>query len=453
MKAHPSVSALLRFALLAVLLAAGCAKSVPPAEEPNAEAELSVAEADTSPLAVQAARDGGEAIVALTPELIRELDPDSRFSLGLDRAARDGFQVLNHKRVMLATSRLALDSEGRHIVELLLPLRRPMVKKIVLFNDELPSSGRSSRIDGVLSTYPSVRVFERSPSALELAPAMIADTDIVVLDLPIRPGRFYGEVAFVGAVLRAAAKANVPVLLLDRPVSLRQYAEDGPLGDVSARGSVASYFPTVAVPNMTPGEIATLFNTRFGLQAELEVLPLLHWDRGDGCEPLVAALERNGTSPQTNLDEWSRYVTASGQAAQWQLVADLLPPALSPAVVESGEDASLRLTLPADGPATFAGDLESLLPNGMEVVSAESSISVSFAGDIPPATTAFLIWAAWTKDRPEAVPAGDETLFASQALFDGLRQGRNPQEIIRRWALDPARQDFVERRSEYLLYR
>ncbi len=424
-----------------------------PASTPGENEAFAVAESDTSPLAREVQKEREQPVIPLTPELLKQLDPDQRFSLGLDRIARENFERLDHKRVMVATSRLALDSEGSHLLELLLSHRKPMVRKVVLFNDELPTSGRSTQIDRVLSRHPEVRAFERSPSALNITEPMMSEADVVLLDVPIRPGRFYGETAFIGAVLRAAAVQNVPVVLLDRPIAWQNFNLDGPVCDSSLLGSSSCYFPVVTLPSMTAGETAILFNTTFGLQAELDVVTLLDWDREDGYRPLVEALNRSEATAHEALSEWGEYVTENGDLAQWRLVAALSPPELSPSVMEAENSAYLELTLPPETPEGFRDLLDSFFTNEVQVEQKESSATLSAAKQITPATVAFYIWAAWTSGRPEALPKGAATGFANESIFDGLRQGQSPQDIIRRWTMQASRQDFVERRSEYLLYR
>ena len=159
--------------LLSVFLAAcgGASKESPTAV---ASPDQTAAEAPpSSRLAVQTRFRANDTLIPLSDGVLQELAPEARFSLGLDRMVRSKFEPLHHKGVLVVTNRLAVDSEGVHLLESLLMEEKPLVKTVVLFNDELPTPGRSAALDRILAAFPEVRVFERGAFCEAAEPAIV----------------------------------------------------------------------------------------------------------------------------------------------------------------------------------------------------------------------------------------------------------------------------------------
>jgi uncharacterized protein YbbC (DUF1343 family) len=78
--------------------------------------------------------------------------------------------------------------------------------------------------------------------------------------------------------MRAAARLDLPVIVCDRPNPIGGDAVEGARLDPSC-SSFVGQFPIPMRHGMTIGEIARLFNTAFGIGAQLEVVPLEGWRR------------------------------------------------------------------------------------------------------------------------------------------------------------------------------
>jgi uncharacterized protein YbbC (DUF1343 family) len=107
---------------------------------------------------------------------------------------------------------------------------------------------------------------------------MLAELDALVIDLQDVGARIYTFVYTMANCLRAAARHGVPVIVCDRPNPIGGEAVEGP---VLAAGyeSFVGLFPIPMRHGMTIGELARLFNERFGIGAELEVVRLEGWRR------------------------------------------------------------------------------------------------------------------------------------------------------------------------------
>src|SRR5262249_364484 len=80
--------------------------------------------------------------------------------------------------------------------------------------------------------------------------------------------------------LEGAAKANIDVIVLDRPVPITGSIVQGPLTD-PGRQSFTTYMSVPVRHGMTMGELAQMFNGERKLNARLKVVPLEGWIRGD----------------------------------------------------------------------------------------------------------------------------------------------------------------------------
>jgi uncharacterized protein YbbC (DUF1343 family) len=80
--------------------------------------------------------------------------------------------------------------------------------------------------------------------------------------------------------LEEAAKAGLPFYVLDRPDPVTGVHVEGPMLDADLHSFVGCY----AMPlryGMTPGELATMANAERQLHADLHVVKMANWQRGD----------------------------------------------------------------------------------------------------------------------------------------------------------------------------
>ncbi len=109
--------------------------------------------------------------------------------------------------------------------------------------------------------------------------AMLAGVDTLIVDLQDVGLRYYTYASTVRAVLKAAARRRLPVILLDRPNPLGGIIMDGPVADPA----FLSFVGAARVPirhGLTLGELARWMNEREGIGAPLQVIPMHGWRRG-----------------------------------------------------------------------------------------------------------------------------------------------------------------------------
>jgi uncharacterized protein YbbC (DUF1343 family) len=196
--------------------------------------------------------------------------------LGVDVLVRDSFAPLEGARVGLVTHAAARTRDGRRTLEVL--ARAEEVELVKLFAPEHGlSSRREGRVRGRREPVTRLRVHSLFGRTRKPTPEMLADIDVLVVDLQDVGVRFYTYGATVKNLLEAAAENDKRVVILDRPNPLNGTSVEGPVLDYDALGSFVNYYPLPIRHGMTLGELARLLNEDIG--AELEIVRSEGWSR------------------------------------------------------------------------------------------------------------------------------------------------------------------------------
>src|SRR5262249_7624896 len=113
-----------------------------------------------------------------------------------------------------------------------------------------------------------------------ITPQMLRGVDVLVEDIQDVGARFYTYACMTLVILEAAGKSRVPVYLLDRPNQITGVHVEGPVLDASLH-NVPNCYALPVRHGMTLGELATTFNTESKLGADLHVIRMKNWERGD----------------------------------------------------------------------------------------------------------------------------------------------------------------------------
>jgi uncharacterized protein YbbC (DUF1343 family) len=200
-------------------------------------------------------------------------------ALGSDLLFESG--RLRGRRIGLVANPASVDGSFRHVVD-----RAASAAGVTLAAVFGPQHGfRANLQDNMIETPHARDERRRVPvhslysDTREPTAEMLAELDALVIDLQDVGARIYTFVYTMANCLRAASRHGVPVLVCDRPNPIGGEAVEGPM---LAPGyeSFVGLFPIPMRHGMTIGELARLFNERFGIGAELEVVPLEGWHRG-----------------------------------------------------------------------------------------------------------------------------------------------------------------------------
>jgi uncharacterized protein YbbC (DUF1343 family) len=110
--------------------------------------------------------------------------------------------------------------------------------------------------------------------------AMLKDVDVLVYDLQEVGGRTWTYVSTMALAMQSAAKKGIPFVVLDRPNPIGGEIVEGALLDPKYKSFVGMY-PIPARHGMTVGELATMFNQKFGIGADLRVARVANWRRSE----------------------------------------------------------------------------------------------------------------------------------------------------------------------------
>jgi len=109
-------------------------------------------------------------------------------------------------------------------------------------------------------------------------PRALEGLDVLVADLQDVGARYYTFVWTMALAMRGAARAALPVVVLDRPNPLGGEKLEGNMPDPRFASFVGLY-PLPTRHGMTIGELAGYLNDTHGLGCDLTVVPMLGWQR------------------------------------------------------------------------------------------------------------------------------------------------------------------------------
>ncbi len=196
---------------------------------------------------------------------------------GLDVLLTDSLHVVAGRRIGLVTNHAGVDRAGIHAVE---RLRQAGVTLVALFSPEHGFRGTADPGESVASSVDSATglpIYSLYGKTSSPTAEMLQGVDLIVIDLPDVGARHYTYISTTIEVMRAAAAAGKPVVVLDRPNPIGGTVQ-GPVLDPALRSFVGS----LEVPirhGMTLGEQARLANADLGIGARLTVVPAGGWRR------------------------------------------------------------------------------------------------------------------------------------------------------------------------------
>ncbi len=199
---------------------------------------------------------------------------------GLDVLEQDAFASLRGPRVGLLTNQTGLDRQGRRNVDVMLAAG---VKVATLYAPEHGITGAKDQpnIGDSRDEATGLPVFSLYfNSRFRLTPEMLKGVDLLVFDIQDVGARFYTYSCTMLDTLEEAAKAKIPFYVLDRPNPVTGLHVEGPMLDANLK-SFAGCYDLPVRHGLTMGELATMANTERKWNADLHVIKMQNWQRGD----------------------------------------------------------------------------------------------------------------------------------------------------------------------------
>ena len=222
-----------------------------------------------------------------TPEAFRRVDasavpvpPNQGPTLaGIDVLASEGFAPLVGKRVGLLTNQTGRTRGGVSTIDALAGARG--VKLVALFS---PEHGIRGQVDAAVASSRDEKtglpIYSLYGATERPTAEMLQGLDAIVVDLQDIGARFYTYPSAVAYVMEEAARRKIAVVVLDRPDPIDGFDVEGPMQDATGH-AYTGYLRMPIRHGMTIGELARLFNTEAAIGADLTVVPMRNWRRGE----------------------------------------------------------------------------------------------------------------------------------------------------------------------------
>ncbi|MGE3953619.1 MAG: exo-beta-N-acetylmuramidase NamZ domain-containing protein [Parachlamydiales bacterium] len=291
---------------------------------------------------------------------------------------------------------------------------------------------------------------------------MLKGIDLLVFDIQDVGSRNYTYASTLFYAMEEAAKAKIPVVVLDRPNPINGQMVDGPVLEKKLR-SFLGYLEVPYCHGMTIGELARFFNGEYQIGCQLKVIRMKGWKRSMS----FADCELPWTPLSPNIPDWETacYFPATGLLGEALTnisigVGYTLPFKVVGAPWIDGE--KLAATLNKQGFAgiqfqpfaftPFSGRFKGQLCNGVRLV-------ITDYATFKPASTQFLILGVLKSLYPEKVKEGipkNREMLAKASGSEAFYQILADEPYIS-WKLiglhGKEREAFKKRRAPYLLYK
>src|SRR5205814_759728 len=202
---------------------------------------------------------------------------DAQVLTGIDALERDGFKQLNGLRIGLVTNQTGRDRGGRSTIDIL--FKAPNVKLVALFSPEHGIRGLADeKVSDTKDDQTGLPIYSLYGETRRPKPEQLKDLDALVYDIQDVGVRFYTYSTTLGYLLEEAAKAKLPVFVLDRPNPIDGVDVEGPPADAD-KLSFTAYHTTPVRHGLTVGELAGLYNDERKIGCDVRVIKMENWRR------------------------------------------------------------------------------------------------------------------------------------------------------------------------------
>ena len=389
----------------------------------------------------RAAESGG----LLAPEAAEVLN-------GIDVLARGGFKELQGMRVGLITNHTGRDLSGRQTIDVLRDA--PGVKLVALFAPEHGIRGQlDDKVSDAVDEKTGLPVYSLYGETRRPRAEQLKDLDALVFDIQDVGVRFYTNMSTLGYAMEEAAKARVPVFVLDRPNPIGGADAEGPVAD-DDKLSFTAYHTLPVRHGMTAGELARLFNEQRKIGCDLRVIRMENWRRGMWLDatgqtwvnpsPNMRSLTEATLYPGVGLLEMTNVSVGRGTDTPFELVgAPWLDGRRLAAYLNGRGLAGVRFVPVRFSPrASVHKDAEC---GGVNLV-------VTDRARFRPVRAGLEMAVALRRLYPDDWKVEDyRRLLVNADTLERVRRADDPEEIERAW--QPRLAEFRRARARVLLYR
>ena len=370
---------------------------------------------------------------------------------GIDVLERDGFKQLAGLRIGLVTNHTGRNREGRATIDVL--NKAPGVRLVALFSPEHGIRGLADeKISDSKDDATGLPIYSLYGETRRPKPEQLKDLDALVYDIQDVGARFYTYISTLGHIMEEAAKAKIPVFVLDRPNPIGGIEVEGPTAD-SDKLAFVSYHTIPTRHGLTVGELAQLFNRQRKIGADLRVIKMDGWRRSMWFDetnltwinpsPNMRSLTEATLYPGVGLLETTNVSVGRGTDTPFEIVGapwikgDKLADYLNQRSIPGVRFVPLRFT----PKASVFKDEEC---GGVNII-------ITDRGAFRPLLTGMEMALALRKLYPNdwAVDKYLRLLVNADTL-ERIKRGETAREIVNSW--NSSLQEFRQARAEILLY-
>src|ERR1700722_6580565 len=378
---------------------------------------------------------------------------------GIDVLEEHDFDVLQFagrkKRIGLLTNPTGVDAQGQRTIDAL--AHAPGVSLDVIFSPEHGVTGTldTTDVSNSKDVATGVRVYSvygAKDSSRRPPLDLLKQLDAVVIDVQDAGVRFYTYETSLGYFLEAAAQAGIDVIVLDRPDPINGSFVQGPVSD-AGRESFTNYWNVPVRHGMTLGELAKMFTAARKIDANLTVIAMKGWQRGDWFDstglawvnpsPNLRSVTEAALYPGVGLVEGTNVSVGRGTDSPFELLgAPWMKGRELAAYLNARGISGVRFV-----PVTFTPTSSNYTNQKCEgvnlVLTERNALDAPELGVELASALRKLYPADFKMDRMIE-------LLVNQSAFDGLLSGKDPRRIAQDWQEDLDR--FEEIRKKYLIY-
>jgi uncharacterized protein YbbC (DUF1343 family) len=222
-------------------------------------------------------------LISCQPSVIEKLpvyhNIENNFMLGVDNFVINYTNMVTGKRVGLLTNPSGVNSKLQATSDIF--FKNDQINLKALFGPEHGIRGAiyaGEKITTSIDENNGLPVYSLYGKTRKPSLEMLKDLDVIIVDIQDIGLRAYTYIYTMAMVMEAVAENGKQVIVLDRP---------NPIGGVRVEGNLVEeeYFSFVGlypIPyqhGMTIGELALLFNSEYGINCKLDVIPMIGWKR------------------------------------------------------------------------------------------------------------------------------------------------------------------------------
>jgi len=408
----------------------------------------------------------------------KPLDPtgelaEAKVRPGISVLMSDSIHLIRGKRIGLITNNTGIDEKGVSDIDILRSrkARDAGVRLVQLFSPEHGLRGTEDRaVPNEVDQKSGLPVFSLYTSGTQPPPdSLVTGLDAIVFDLQDIGTRTWTYVGVMIYTMRAAARLQKQIIVLDRPNPITGYIIEGPLLDSALAnandpapgrpGQAYALYPMPLRHGMTMGEMARFFNEELKIRADLRVVPMQRWRRDIWFDltglpwvkpsPNMPDLKSAILYPGLVAFESTNLSVGRGTPFAFQrLGAPWLNAAATVAILRERDIPGVRFHVepftPVDpGDRKYAGQQ---IPGISITIINRSAVQSARVG-------ASLLWAIrkTAGDQLTIQNRGFDLRLGSPELREALLRGEDPDVLIDREYKDAYA--FREKTREYLIYR